>query len=126
LANVQRGRIVTIGLIVTTLAMSALTIYFYVSVKGTDKLSSQIIRFALTSWLMWGLYRGSSAARWITIVLFCLGGFLGLSTILLQNRAASFVGVKMGMTYLTLAGILLTSSDVEAFRLSQQERQRHP
>ena len=85
-------------------------------------LATQIVRFGLTSLLMWGLYRGSGVARWIAIVLFGLAGLLGLSSVLQNELVAGVVGVTIGIVLLTIAGILLASKDVKAFREHQQKR----
>jgi len=122
MTNVQKGRLIVIGIIVTTLVTDAAIILFSLAIEGTDPLATQIVRFVLTSLLMWGLYRGSGVARWIAIVLFGLAGLLGLSSVLQNELVAGVVGVTIGIVLLTIAGILLASKDVKAFREQQQKR----
>jgi len=120
--NVQKGRLIVIGIVVTTLGIDAALILLSLAFRGMDPLGTQVVRFVLTSLLMWGLYRGNGVARWIAIVLFGLGGLFGLSTVLQNDLVAGAVGVTMGTVFLTIAGILLASKDVKAFREHQQGR----
>lgn len=122
MTNVQRGRLIVIGIIVTTLVTDAVIIGFSLAFRGLDPFATQIVRFSLTSLLMWGLYRGNGVARWIAIVLFGLAGLMGLSNVLQNDLVAAVVGGTMGIVLLTVAGILLISKSVEAFREHQQGR----
>ncbi|MBL0952377.1 MAG: hypothetical protein IBJ08_17290, partial [Pseudomonas sp.] len=44
---------------------------------GTQKFATNVIRFLLTSALLFWLYQGSGVARWLCVVLFGLGGLAG-------------------------------------------------
>ncbi|MEO0460613.1 MAG: hypothetical protein AAF219_07205 [Myxococcota bacterium] len=74
--DAARGRRVVVVVGAVLLLNSAIDIALYVLNVGIDNLPQQLVRFIVLLVLVRGLDRGSSAARWIAVVLFTLGGVL--------------------------------------------------
>ncbi len=107
-----RRRLTTYTLLVITI--SAVTITAYVVYIGPGKLPQQVVRFALTIGLMYWLWRGSTAARWVTIVLLGSGGVLA-SLIMMSDRAPMVfrvVHALMTATYVPFAAELVLPTAV--------------
>ncbi len=85
-----------------------MTITAYVVYISPVKLPQQVVRFALTIGLMYWLWRGSPAARWVTIVLLGSGGVLA-SLVVMSDRAPMvfrMVHAMMVATYVPFAAEL--------------------
>lgn len=70
---IEKGRRRTVSISISILLVSIHTIYFYHAVRPgieTEKLIQQIIRFLLTSGLLFMIYEGKNWAKKIAIVLF--------------------------------------------------------
>jgi hypothetical protein len=124
-AEERLGQKVLIAIIAGTLLISATTIAASVALLGTGKLPTQLGRFLLTVGLMIWLYRGSTAAKWICVVLYGIAGFVGLLTVLSDHRAVRMI-VHMGTVYLTVVSVLVTSRSANAFLRYQRERRIRP
>jgi hypothetical protein len=109
-----KGRTIVLVIIVGTLLLSAIIIGAYCTVLGTSRLPVQLVRFVLTAGLMGWLYRGSAAAKWITVVCCGLAGTAGIVSLLFDSRPAAVV-VKLGTLYLSFAWTLVTSTSANAF-----------
>jgi hypothetical protein len=117
----KNGRTIVLVIIAGSLLLSAIIIGAYCIVLGTSRLPIQLVRFALTIGLMWWLYRGSPAAKWITVVCFGLAGAVGIVSLLFDARPAAVV-IKLGALYLFFAWTLVTSANANAFLNYQRSR----
>ena len=115
-----RGKWLVLGIGALLLGISVWVSVYYVMVRGTDRLLVQALRFSLEVALLWQLYRGHAWARWLTVVLFGIGGMLGLVGI---GARLHWLTVSMTVTYLTSAILLAISPSIVAF-LTEQERRR--
>ena len=119
--DIQRaGRLTLLTYIALVLLINATTIGVYVHLRGTDRLSSQIIRISLTALLCLWLYRGSPAAKWILIGLLAFGGLYSLLLQLSDNLLVVAGGLVITLTYLSFAVALINSDRINAFLISQR------
>ncbi|HZW09894.1 MAG TPA: hypothetical protein VFF69_08315 [Phycisphaerales bacterium] len=97
------------------------------------KVVSQCVRFVLTCGLMWWLWRGSPAAKWIAVVLLGSAGVLGagIGLLLMAARAAGKLDAAPGApelfavmqsTYLPFALRLALPSAVSRYLRRRRER----
>lgn len=111
----RTGRALLFTCIGLTLVLSVGVIVFYLANRGTDRLPAQLVRLALTGVLCFFLYRGSEIARWLSVVLFTLGGALAAPGLLQESVPGMIVTGVMAAVYLAVAGVLLWSRRVHAF-----------
>ena len=81
---IKLGKKRTILISISILLVSIHTIYFYHIVRPeieTKKLIQQVIRFALTSGLLYAVYKGKKWAKTLSIILFSLALLGALITI---------------------------------------------
>ena len=123
---IERGRKLLIINITLVLTISVATIAFYASNVGTGRLPSQSVRLLLTIALCWGLYRGSSVARYLMAVLLSLGfglALVGLPAVLrVGNTAGILLVLSMVAAYFFVAATLFWSSSIVAFQDHQKEK----
>ncbi len=111
----RRGQFILSGLISVLILLSLYTIGQYVLALGTQKLTIQTIRFVITCILCYFLYFGNSAAKWITVVLTTVNGFLGLLfAVVFVGLGVNFF-VVLSVAYLMVAGTLMFSPAVNRF-----------
>lgn len=115
IVDVAWGRKLLVNSMVKVLLMSALVIYFYVSLHGLGTLPPRIVRFVLTLLLMIWLYRGSSVAKWLCIVLYGIAGIMMLVRMPLDNLWACLILGSMSFVFLEMTYRLLCSRDVKGF-----------
>ena len=91
-------------------ACSAAVISVYMARRGFEKAGPQTIRFILTCLMSYWLVRGSSAARWIAIVLMGFAGVMSLfAGLALISRSPGAIGVlSLGAIYIACAVGLLS------------------
>jgi hypothetical protein len=116
-----RGRRSLLWFLSGMILLSACVIGFYIAVKGTGKLPTQIVRFVLTIGLCCWVYSGSVFAKRITIVLAVLAGFSAtvIGAMLSPFWLALGIGV-MGNFYTSLFHLLWRNADVNAFLAYQR------
>lgn len=110
------------------ISISALTILQYNLVIGPDRLPAQVVRFALTLLLCYGIYRGSPLAKWLAVCLFGIAGVLFFSLLLSPGHIGTLNWLTAAancMTYLLFAWSLIRSTAVAAFLEFQRARARH-
>lgn len=115
------GRIILVSIICLVLAISLLAIGLFLATQGTERLSAQVVRFALTICLCAWLYRGSPIAKWICIALFSVAGALTVVPLLRASDVSeiAIVGV-VGMVYFSFATVLVSSTSVNEFLTYQR------
>lgn len=112
------GRRIVHNIAALIVLISAIVISGYVGAIGTDRLPTQLVRFALTVALAYALRTGRSGARWLTIVLMGLAGIVGLLTTLVSG--AWLMAIPSAL-YAGSALMLLAHRDVVAFYASHAE-----
>jgi peptidoglycan/LPS O-acetylase OafA/YrhL len=122
--NIIRGRKIVGAIVIGMVVVSFLTIVFYVSANGTQKILTQIVRFGLTLLLGYFLFQGRNAAKWITIVLSALATIMAIPGIMLVTTSIS-VGL-ISLIYFVVYGLttmfLLFSKDVKEFLDSKKSQ----
>lgn len=119
--SVRQGCRIVIGYIAAILAMDLGVTAVYLVVIGSQKLPTQVARFVITAALCFWLYRGSTIAKWIIIVLLGSAGMLGLFLALTTASAiAMLLGLSLAAVCLSFAGALLASRSVQAFLAHQR------
>ena len=105
-----------LAIIIATLSLCAVVTVTYWLQRGSERLASQLVRFALTVILSLNLYRGAVWARWVAIVLFLFGGGIGLTSLLELRRfsGAALLLAAMSLTYIGSALALLALPSVRA------------
>jgi hypothetical protein len=116
-----RGKWMVLAIGAALLGISVWVTVYYVMVRGTDRIIVQSLRFALEVALLWQLYRGHAWARWVMVVLFGIGGVLGVVG---MGSRLSPLAVLMPLAYLSSAILLAISPSIATF-LTEQERRRH-
>ena len=131
--EIQKGRTIIVDIIVaiiiTTLNTSLIVAASYNLLFEPTILLIHIIRFLLTIFLLWLLYKGYNWARWVNIVLFTLAGaftvFFGLELLTKSFIVTDIFGLLMlimSVAYLGSAGFLLFSSNVTTFLNHQKSK----
>lgn len=118
----RSGRAILLVCLFLVLLVSIGVTALYVSIRGDERLPSQIVRFALTMLLCFYLYRGHVAAKWIAVILFCLAGGMATTQIWSDSPLVVFFGGVMALFYLSVAWLLLWSRRVNAFLDYQRMR----
>lgn len=118
--DMRRGRFLVVFYSLLMLFISVYVIVTYVTLKGTDRLPTQVIRFLLTAALCFWLYRGNRLVKWTMVVCLGLGGS-GALIHLIQNPWSVFsVIASLAVVYLLFAGLLVFSPKVNAFLAYQR------
>ncbi len=115
-----RGRKTCRSVALSIFLMSIATIDMYVSVNGTDKLPTQIVRLALTGWMCWHIAAGSNLARRIGIVLTLAAGTMAVHAIVDGGPIQSWLVLLYPTLYLTCGSMLLFSKSVKAYVAAQR------
>jgi hypothetical protein len=118
--KVNKGKNIVITLIVIVLLFEVISdvsvISIYVARGKANLASSELIqditRLILTILLMYFLYKGHSWAKWITVVLFMIGGLLGLVSML---SSFNVIILLLSLVYIAVGVIMITSSSVNEF-----------
>jgi uncharacterized membrane protein len=84
-----------------------------------------IVRSIITVVLCWWMYSGNRLARWIMIVLLCLGGASAFALSLRDELFAQIMGFALAVFYMAFAWLLLWSDTVNQF-LAYQRGERPP
>ena len=114
----RRGQSIVLFHIVLVLLISVTVITEYVARRGTDRVLPQVTRLTLTALLCLWVYRGSVAARVITVVLLGFAGlYAGFLIVTIGGNfsAGKLVLYTMAGVYLSFAWILLMSDSVARF-----------
>ena len=121
----QEGRGLVITVISATIALSVVAIVVYLITMGPKNLAQQIVRLILTVVLCVFLYRGASWARWVTIILFLLGGILLIPSAIaaLHIGAGAYMLFAMGAVYFASAAILLFAPAVRTYFSKGKDKQ---
>jgi hypothetical protein len=120
--RIQRGRLIVIVVIAAVLLISCFT--FLAGIARSNLSPFAMVRFALTIGLCVMLWRGHSWARWLSAVLFGLGGIAAI--LVLASSATDdnpMIGTTMlffGVIYFAISATLILSSDVRAFAVFQR------
>jgi hypothetical protein len=127
--RLARGRRELIVYSALVIGVSGATIVAINVVAGTADLPRQAVRFSLTCLLMWWLWSGSLIARWITVVLFGLGGLAASIMVVSAAAPSAFAWILafMQATYLPLALRLTWPTavvDYLALRRARRESRR--
>ncbi len=111
------GRVWIIAISCVCVCMSLVTILFTNWVSGTPFRLTQGIRFVLTILLCLALYQGRSWARWISAILFGLGGLsaLGAGVVLVRVTPLAVVLLGMGVVYLSCVALLFLIPSIRHF-----------
>ena len=111
----RSGRKILLVYITLVLLVSVGVIGFYVTVRGTDRLQTQIIRLALSGAMCRFLWVGSVTAKWISIILFAVAGSIAIPDVLRSEPLAMAVLGGMSFLYLSFARLLIWSRPVNSF-----------
>lgn len=117
---VNKGRKMVIAMITIVLTMDILTILRVSStyaISGNLELaSSKLIqgafRLLLTGLMLFFLYKGHRWAKWLTVVLFSIAG---ISSVLLLISGFNLILFAMGVIYVLLGVIIISSGSVNNF-----------
>lgn len=125
---INEGRIKLLAASFGVLCVSIFTIVHFIVTIGPNRLPAQIIRFSLTCWLGYSVYRGSRVAKTIAVILSCLGAF-GFLALLLTFRvdwlnAVAFIANSI--SYASYVIVLLFSDEVDEFLQLQRKRREKP
>ena len=116
--QIKRGRRLLLTIIALMLAISLATIVFYNTVVGPERVTQQIVRFALTALLSFFLYKGHGWARWVTVLLTAIAAvtsFIAGASIFLLGDLSGIFFLVMGAVYAFCAGSLAFSRSIVAF-----------
>lgn len=90
-AEIRRGRVIVLCVIAFAVGFSLVVIVSFNVVSGTQRLPSQIVRFALTLGIAVCLYRGISWARYLLAALFAAAAvFAGITLPAMLKQATPF------------------------------------
>lgn len=112
-----KGRNAVMSIIIVTLTIAATTIIFSWLVSGFEDIVIELIRFALTCGLCYGLYRGYNWARYIMIPLAGLTSiisFLALLTLASLTEGA-MIFLMLGLLYGAIAFSLMFSKNIKYY-----------
>ena len=117
---VNKGRKMVTALIVVILLVDIITVASVSSIYAVSgradlasfKLLQGIFRFILTGLLMFYLYKGHRWAKWLSAVLFGLGGFVALVSLV---SIFNLVLLTMGLVYAFFCISLIASGSVNKF-----------
>lgn len=125
-AEVNRGRIVVVCVIVFVIGFSILTILLFNLLSGSQRLPAQIVRFALTVGLAVCLYKGQSWARYVMAVLFGIAAAMSLFSLpaMISNAHPIMLGyfIVMIAGYAASAISLIAVPSVGKFLEHQRSR----
>jgi peptidoglycan/LPS O-acetylase OafA/YrhL len=116
----RRGKIILLVYIALVLLTSAGLVALYVFSKGKEQAPARVARLALTALLCFYLFKGSKVAKFLSVVLFTLGGALALPLVLQGTLPAVAGGGGLAALYLSFASVLLWSESVNAFMSHQR------
>lgn len=114
-AAVRTGQVIVICVIAFAVGFSLLTIALFNLASGTQRLPTQLVRFALTVWLAICLYRGQTWARYLMAVLFALAAVFSVFAVpaMLDNAdtlvLAFFVAMMAGYAACAVALVAIPS-----------------
>lgn len=113
--SIEAGRKLVVTVAAVAIAISFLTVTFNV-VRDPDRLPQQLVPFGLTLGLCAYLVRGRSWARWISVLLFLIGGIgaVLVSLGLFGKSMGAWAMLTMGVAYLYCT-LELSSPSVRAF-----------
>ena len=106
----ELGRRAAIQIAILLLGAEVLTLVFYLSRVGADRLPVQLGRLALTGALCFALYRGQRWAWWTLLVLgllAVLAGVLMVLAILGDGRGSAFLVATLVLAQLAVLRILI-------------------
>ncbi|MFK7803188.1 MAG: hypothetical protein AB8G95_16260 [Anaerolineae bacterium] len=112
----KRGQKAVLWIVVVTVLISVLVIVVNNIVVGSDNIVQQVIRLTISIGLSYALYVGSNWARWAWIILYTLGGLIGLFGGFVMLISSPFLGILtifMGIVYITASALLFTMPDVK-------------
>ena len=118
----KAGRRILLAFLALLLLVPAGNIGLSVAARNPKHLPQQVFSFVLAVALFAWLYRGSAAARSITILLAGLGGLLTLTALGSENPVVTALAGGMSLLYLSFAAVLLKSAAVKAFLDYQRGR----
>ena len=121
------GRILLLTLIGAWLSIDlTLTFYDLIFLDG-GLLIPGMVRFILSSALLFMLYKGHSWARWIAIALWFVAAIIFALQLLLLSLTSFWVAVLIAMIVLSsiMVGGLLFSKTINSFLLWQKNRRIH-
>lgn len=116
----RAGRAILAAYIALTLLVSVGVVAMYVAHRGSDRLPAQVTRVALTGGLCYALYRGSRAAKWVSVALFAVGGAMALPGVTSDDPAAAALMGGMAALYSSFAAVLIGSRSVNDFLARQR------
>lgn len=117
LVAAHRGASIVRWIVLQFVVGSAIVIVNYNLVVGQDRLPTQLVRFGLTLFLCWALYRGKGWARGVCMVLF---GLAGLAMAYRAVTSSSTLAAMVAAIYLGSVYFLALSPDVRAYFLRRQ------
>ena len=112
-AKAQRGRRIVLAIIAVVLMICVSLILLRWASHGLQRLPVQLVRLGTTGLLCLFLYRGSGAARWITVVLFSISASVGFASGRAFLMAVATIHVGIGVT-------LAVSPSVSAYFLAKR------
>ncbi len=108
--------LINIGTIISTTAL--LTSAGYPE-SASENITTGIVRLFLTGLLCLYLYRGKPWAKWVSLILYALGG---ISALLICFSDFSLWSIIMATVYLVSALLLLFSKDAQSFMEAQDQK----
>lgn len=123
--KVKAGRNIVIAIIVVMLLVDIVNIisaYFSYASNGEMQLAfaslrQGFFRFILTSLMFYFLYKGHRWAKWLSVVLFIIGGGMALLTVALRFSVLLLI---VGILYIVISLLLILSKNVKQFFLYQR------
>jgi hypothetical protein len=120
LEMVNRGRKMVIAMIVIVLLIdiitTASTCLIYAASGSYELVSSNltpgIVRFIITALIMFYLYKGYGWAKWLSVILFLIGGLVSLFLIVSDFHVILLV---LGLVYIFFGTMMIVSGSVNNF-----------
>lgn len=118
--SIEKGKKLVTSIIILMLLIDIFTIAITTSIYAvndminyaTYKIMQGIFRFILESLILFFLYKGHKWAKWLIIILLFIGGLFSLISFLANF---SFIFFVLGIVYIVISIILITSKPVNMF-----------
>lgn len=124
--NTEHGKRLVIGAIALILTATITNHIIQITQTGTEDLFVQMARFALTLLLLFFVFKGSSAALFITVLLIGVTGTLAVYSLAVGIvEVATLAGLWMlilGTSYVVGAGLLIFPASVRTFFRRAKEK----
>jgi uncharacterized membrane protein YfcA len=121
--QMDKGQEIVLAIIGATIGFSAFSVITFILFVKLQWLPFQVVRLILTILLGVFLYRGIRWVYWLSVILYGLGGVIGIASgfLFFGKIPLTLVSVIMGVVYILSAWALYYSKNVRAF-LTEQRR----